>query len=77
MNRREQRNGIFSDLGVVLERLWNFHQAMHFGLPVENAEESMEQMKTALTRGAHGVQLGFSPPGVVSSHSEAADSRLA
>jgi hypothetical protein len=77
MNRRGQRSELFSDLGVVLERLWNFHQAMRSGLPVENAEESMAQMKTALTRGAHGVQEGFTPPAIVPTHAKAADSRPA
>jgi hypothetical protein len=67
MNNCEQRNGILSDLGVVLERLWNFHQAMRSGLPMENAEASMAEMKTALTRGVQGVQLDFTPPAVVDS----------
>jgi hypothetical protein len=74
---REQRSEIFADLGVVLERLWKFHQAMRSGRPVENAEESMSGLKSALVRTAQDVQLSFSPPAVVPSHAKAADSRLA
>jgi hypothetical protein len=36
------------NLGVVLERLWRFYDAMHHGKPLQNSEEILPQMGTAL-----------------------------
>jgi hypothetical protein len=58
MFKREQGSEIFKDLGAVLERLWKFHQAMRFGRPVEDAEQSLTQMKAAL---AHTAQHAHIP----------------
>jgi hypothetical protein len=35
-------------LGAVLERLWQFYEAMHRGLPLPNHREVLPEMKTAL-----------------------------
>lgn len=69
MNSREQRGGIIADLGVALERLWAFHQAMRLGRPVENAEESLAQLGTALKQGAQRVHQS----GSISSHAPEGD----
>jgi hypothetical protein len=38
------------NLGVVIERLWRFYEAMHSGKPVQNIDEVLPQMGTALKR---------------------------
>ena len=81
MSRREQRSEVFTDLGVVLERLWKFHQAMRSGRPIESAEENMEQLRMALRRRSQGSLFASdfsSPAGTVVSRSvRTADSRTA
>jgi hypothetical protein len=62
MSWREQQTELFKDLGVVLERLWNFHQAMRAGRPVQDAEESLAQLRTALTHGSEPVHLPVNFP---------------
>ena len=37
------------NLGVVLERLWRFYEAMHSGKPLQNSDE-VPQMGTALRK---------------------------
>jgi hypothetical protein len=39
------------NLGVVLERLWRFYEAMHSGKPLQDGDKVLPQMGTAL-RGA-------------------------
>ncbi len=36
------------NLGVVLERLWRFYQAMHDGKPLEKSDKVLPQIGTAL-----------------------------
>jgi hypothetical protein len=36
------------NLGVVFERLWRFYEAMHNGKPIQNSDEILPQMGTAL-----------------------------
>jgi hypothetical protein len=36
------------NLGVVLERLWRFYEAMHSGKPLQNSDEVLPEMATAL-----------------------------
>jgi hypothetical protein len=36
------------ELTIVLERLWLFHEAMHSGKPLANADEMLAQIGTAL-----------------------------
>jgi hypothetical protein len=55
MSRREQRGEMFAELGVVLERLWAFYQAMRLGQPVENAGEGLAQLEVALREGAQRI----------------------
>ncbi len=54
-NRREQQGQLFGDLGVVLERFWTFYEAMRYGKPVQNSDETLAQMVAALRSGARRV----------------------
>jgi hypothetical protein len=55
-----ERKGLVADLGAILERLWTFHQAMRYGQPVANADESLAQLETALKQSTHFVQRSSS-----------------
>jgi hypothetical protein len=52
VNRRAQQGELFGELGVVLERLWMFYEAMRFGKPVQNADAALVQVGDALRHSA-------------------------
>jgi len=44
----------FQDLGIVIERLFAFHEAMRTGKPVANGDEMLAQVGGALARSTRG-----------------------
>jgi len=55
MKGRAQRSEFLAELGVVLERLWVFYEAMRLGQPLVNADESLAQLGTALKQGTQHI----------------------
>jgi hypothetical protein len=44
----------FEDLGIVIERLFAFYEAMRLGKPVGNCDEMLGQVRGALARSTRG-----------------------
>jgi hypothetical protein len=45
-----RRSARFQSLGLVLERLWTFHEAMRTGRPLERSDEILAEVGSALRR---------------------------
>jgi hypothetical protein len=59
---KAQLDVLFQTMGVLLERLWVFYQAMRNGRPIGNSDEMLAEMRGVFTKAKeanHGVEDRF------------------